>query len=132
MASCCSSIKMDFSRSCAALSCSILTFLAASSDLFSASLSFSLRSLSFAACSCCSRALRAASLERSSACLAAGRLYSSTYATPRFMLRPSTARTAIDLSIAKRRCSSTCRIHQRMPCPSTVRLAIDPSTPRRL
>lgn len=32
----------------------------------------------------------------------------STYATPRFMARPSTVRTAIDLSIAKRRCSSTC------------------------
>ena len=40
--------------------------------------------------------------------------------------------TVIDLSIAKRRYSSTCGIHQRMPRPSTVRLAIDPSATRRL
>jgi hypothetical protein len=40
---------------------------------------------------------------------------------------PLTVTTAIDLSIAKRRCSSTCGIHQRMPRPSTVRPAIDPS-----
>lgn len=56
---------------------------------------------------------------------AAGRLYSSTYATLRFMLRSSTARTAIDLSIAKRRCSSTYEIRQRMPRPSTARTVID-------
>jgi len=46
----------------AALSCSILTFLATSSYLFSTSYPFSLPSLSFAAYSCCSRALQLASL----------------------------------------------------------------------
>jgi hypothetical protein len=53
---------------------------------------------------------------------AAGRLYSSTYATPQFMLRPLAV--AIDPSTAKRRCNSTCGIHRRMPRPSTVRTAI--------
>src|SRR5438552_497965 len=40
--------------------------------------------------------------------------------------------TVIDLSIAKRRYSSTCGIHQRMPRPSPVRLAIHPSATKRL
>jgi hypothetical protein len=38
---------------------------------------------------------------------ALGQLYSSTYATPRFMPRPSTVGTAIDPPITKRRYSST-------------------------
>jgi hypothetical protein len=45
--------------------------------------------------------------------------------------RPSTVRPAIDLSIARRRCSSTCRTLWFMPRPSTVRTAIDPSAARR-
>jgi hypothetical protein len=47
---------------------------------------------------------------------AARGFYSSTYATLRFMLRPLTVMTVIDLSIANRRCNSTYEIHQRISC----------------
>jgi hypothetical protein len=48
------------------------------------------------------------------------------------MLRPLTVTTAIDLSTAKRRYSSTYEIHLRMLRLSYARLAIEPSGARRL